>query len=107
MVISTIVGGYRSRRGSGGIEALFQTGPGQSLSPLRAPRAPGTSLTNGHKAPLAWTASHDLLLPSADLTNLLCKRCEVLTPVLGADTFDYFLCRPETGWFQNRPLAMH
>jgi len=26
--------------------------------------------------------------PSADLTNLLCKRCEVLTPVVGADTFD-------------------
>src|SRR5205814_8678652 len=44
---------------------------------------------------------------SADLTNLLCKRCEVLTPVVGADTFDYFLCRQETCWFQNRPLAMH
>src|SRR5215510_1698991 len=52
-----------SGRGSGGIEALFQTGSGHSLSPLMAPQAPGTSLTNGHKAPLVWTASHDPLRP--------------------------------------------
>ena len=50
-------------RGRGGIAALFQTGPGHRLSPLMAPRTPGTSLTNGHKAPLVWTASHDPLLP--------------------------------------------
>src|SRR6516165_6154689 len=63
MVISTIEGeGHCSGRGSGGIDALFQTGPGHSLSPLMAPQAPGTSLTYGHKAPLAWTASHDPLL---------------------------------------------
>ena len=42
--------------------ALFPTGSGVSLSPLRSPRAPGTSLTDGHKAPLAWTVSHDPLL---------------------------------------------
>jgi hypothetical protein len=33
-----------------------------------------------------FTLGRDLL--NADLTNLLCKRCEVLTPVVGADTFD-------------------
>ncbi len=45
-------------------------------------------------------------MPSADLTNLLCNRCEVLTPVVGADTFDSFLCRQEACWFHNGPLAM-
>jgi hypothetical protein len=44
--------------------------------------------------------------PSAGLTNLLCNRFEVLTAVVSADTFDSLLCRQETGWFHNRPLAM-
>jgi hypothetical protein len=44
------------------MKALFQTGSGASLSPLLSPRAPGTSLTYGHTAPLAWTVSHDPLL---------------------------------------------
>ena len=46
------------------------------------------------------------MLPSAGLTNLLCNWFEVLTPVVGADTFDQFLCCQESCWFQNRPLAM-
>ena len=42
--------------------ARCQTGSGASLSPLMAPRAPGTSLTYGPKAPWAGTVSHDPLL---------------------------------------------
>src|SRR5262245_2203853 len=65
MVISTIAGGGHPGSGCGrdGLAARFQTGPGQSLSPRLAPRAPGTSLPHGHKAPLARTASHDPLRP--------------------------------------------
>src|SRR5919108_3330980 len=54
MVASVITGDTDSGSGcgSGEIAVLFQTGSGQSLSPLVSPQAPGTNLINGHTAPL-------------------------------------------------------
>src|ERR687887_2737437 len=55
MVAAVIPGDTDRGRGggSGGIDVLFHTGSGQSLSPLVSPRAPGTNLINGHTAPLS------------------------------------------------------
>src|SRR5262245_5821853 len=44
--------------------------------------------------------------PSASLTNLLCNRCKVCTPIVGADTFDSLLCAEEACWCHHRPFAM-
>src|SRR5919198_1826117 len=59
-----------------------------------------------------WTAGRSDAIrrgpsPSAGLTNLLCNRFEVLTPVVGTDTCDQLLCRQELCGFHNRPLAMN
>ena len=65
-----------------------------------ATSAPRTGRDSKGERPLTRTS------PSAGLTNLLCNRCEILTPVVGADPFHQFLGRQEAGWFHNRPFAM-
>src|SRR5712691_9100725 len=58
-----------SGRGSGEIEALFQTGSGGRLSPVVSPRAPGTNLTNGHKAPRHYRSRPPATICAKDSTG--------------------------------------
>ena len=51
------------------MEALFQTGSGGRLSPVVSPRAPGTNLTNGHKAPRHYRSRPPAAIGTEDSTD--------------------------------------